>query len=120
MKARLPAPHPGTAVGQLRPAERQHEDPVGARPLEQVLDEVEQAGVGPLDVLKHHHDRLALAEPLEEEPPRAVHVLRLARLPFLEAEQVRQAWLDPAALVGVRHLLGHRGAQLGERSLGVV
>ena len=53
---RPPAPRPGPALGQLRPRQREHEQRVVSRPLEQVLDEVEQARVRPLQVLEDEHD----------------------------------------------------------------
>ena len=40
-----------------------------ARPLEQVIDEVQQPAVGPLKVLEHEHDGLGGGDPLEEQPP---------------------------------------------------
>ncbi len=43
VKLRWPAPQVGPPLGQLRPREREDEQRVVARPLEQVLDEVEQA-----------------------------------------------------------------------------
>ena len=53
---------PGTPrrppLRQLRPGERDDEDRLVARPLEQVLDEIEQARVRPLHVLEHEHDRV--------------------------------------------------------------
>ncbi len=58
MKLRCPRPRSGAAL-QLGPREREHEDRVAARPLEQVLDEVEQARVGPLHVLEDEHRRIA-------------------------------------------------------------
>ena len=66
------------ALGELGPREREHEERVRVRPLEQVLDEVEQRRVGPLQVLEHEHDRALLGEPLEEEPPGGEEVLPVA------------------------------------------
>ena len=43
------------ALGQLGPGEREDEQGVAARPVEQVLDEVEQRRVRPLHVLEHEH-----------------------------------------------------------------
>ena len=57
-------------VGDLRPGQRHDEDGEASRPVQQVLDEVEQRGVGPLEVLEDHHHRVALRDPLEEPPPR--------------------------------------------------
>ena len=63
------------ALEQLRPRERQHIDRVVARPLEKVLDEVEQTRIGPLHVLEGQEDRVGVGEALEEEPPCAEELL---------------------------------------------
>ena len=54
---------------ELGPGEAEHEDRVLVRPLEQVVDEIEQTVTGPLQVLEDHHHRLVLGEALEEHPP---------------------------------------------------
>ncbi len=99
-------------VRQIGAREREHENRVVARPLEQVLDELEQRRIRPLEVLEHEHDRPAVAYPLEEEPPRAEQLLLLARLPLLQPQQVREARLHPLALLGVRQKLGQGRLQL--------
>ena len=49
---------PGRAlVRELGPRQREHEERVAAGPVEQVLEEVEQAGVRPLHVLEDEHRR---------------------------------------------------------------
>ena len=48
---------PGAALEELGPRESQDEDRLRARPLDEVLDEVEEAGVGPLEVLEYEHRR---------------------------------------------------------------
>src|SRR6185295_17594496 len=67
------------ALEQLQPrrAENQHRDVT--HPVREVLDEVEQAVVGPLHVLKHEHERVLLRECLEEPPPRRERLLLRAR-----------------------------------------
>ena len=116
---RCEAPLPGApgrpALHQLRPCERDHEDRVAPRPVEQVLDEVEQARVGPLHVLEGEHRRIALREALEEEPPGGEEVLLVARLVLGQPEQVREARLEEAPLFGVEEVLLERGVQLGQR-----
>ena len=52
VKLRLPAPQSGPALEELRPGERDDEDRDAAAPLEQVVDEVERARVGPVEVLE--------------------------------------------------------------------
>ena len=66
------------------------------RPLEQVVDELEQRRVGPVRVLEHEDRRLVLGEALEVEPPGGEEILAVGRGPLLEAEQVREPRLDPA------------------------
>ena len=116
---RCEAPLPGApgrpALHQLWPCERDHEDRVAPRPVEQVLDEVEQARVGPLHVLEGEHRRIALREALEEEPPRGEEILLVARLVLRQPEQVREARLEEAPLFGVEEVLLERGVQLGQR-----
>jgi hypothetical protein len=89
-----------------------------ARPLEQVLDEVEEGRVGPLEVLEDEDDRASLGEPLEEEPPRGEEVLAVARRAS-RAEQCAQPRLEPGALVRVGTLLEHRAAASASASSGV-
>ena len=61
--------HESSALGPLRPGQHEEEDGVVARPLEQVVQEVDHAGVGPLQVLDDHDDGQVLGEALEEEAP---------------------------------------------------
>ena len=61
---------------QLRPRERDYVERIVARPLEQRLDEVEQARVRPLHVLEGEHGREDVGQPLEEEPPGGKEVRR--------------------------------------------
>ena len=85
---------------------REDQDGVGPRPLEDRLDEVDQAGVGPLQVLEDHDGRAMVGDAFEKGPPRRVQLLTLSRRGVGEAEQVGEAGLDPAALLGVGHELG--------------
>ena len=80
MKLRLPGAPGRAAVVELRAGEREDEDRVVPRPLEQVLDEVEQAGVGPLHVLEHHaRPGTRSARRSKKSAPRREHVLLVAR-----------------------------------------
>ena len=103
------------AVGELGPREPEDEDRLVPRPLEEVLDEVQQAGVRPLHVLEHHDDRVALREALEEDPPGREHVLLVAGDTVLEPQQMREPGLDPIALLRVGDELLDGRAQLLER-----
>ena len=64
------------------------------RPVDEVLDEVEQAVVRPLDVLEDEDERMLLGQRLEEAPPRGERLLlragrTVARLPD-QRTQMRQ------------------------------
>jgi hypothetical protein len=100
--------------GELRPREREHEERMGMRPLEQVLDEVEQGRVGPLQVLEDEHDRAPLGEALEEEPPGREEVLPVGRRVLREPEQMGEARLEPRALARVLDSLLEHRAELGD------
>ena len=103
-----------TALGQLGAGEREHEERAAARPFEQVLDEVQQARVGPLHVLEDEHGRVRLREPLEEQAPGREQVLLVACSLLGEAEELREARLDVVALAGVEQVLVERCTQLAE------
>ena len=112
---------PGRApLGQLRARERQDEDRVGARPVEQILDEVEQPVVGPLQVLEQEDDRLARRHPLEEDPPGGEEILFVRCAPLGDAEEMREAGLEEAPLLGVLNDADEGLAQPRARRLGVV
>ena len=90
-----------SAFEQLRAGEGDHEDRVAPAPVEEVLDEVEQAVVGPLEVLEDEGDRARRGDPLEERPPGREELLAAARRCVLDTEQGQQAGLDPAPFLGV-------------------
>src|SRR6266851_5676322 len=104
MSASAPASAASAALEQLRPRKGDHEDRRAPRPVEQVFDEVEQARVGPLHVLEREHRRIRLGEPLEEEPPGGEEILLVASLMLRKPEQLREARLEKAALLGVEDL----------------
>ena len=94
-------PELGVARLEVRAGEAEHEDRLLARPLEQVPDELDERGVGPLQVLEEERDRALLGDALEEEAPGAEELLLAPGRPLLEPEQVQQARLDEAALLVV-------------------
>ena len=72
-------------------------------------DELDERGVGPLQVLEEERDRPLLGHALEEETPGAEELLLAPRRPLLEPEQVQQSRLDePALLVVGQELLDGR------------
>ncbi len=98
-----------TPVHQLGAGQNEDEQGVTARPFEQVLEEVEQAGVRPLHVFENEDRRRSLCKPLEEDPPGREEILLIAGSALLEPEQVGETRLDPAPLLQVRDVqLDHR------------
>ena len=91
-------PEFGMAALQLRAGEAEHKDRPVARPLEQVSDELDQRGVGPLEILEEEGDGALLGHPLEEDAPSAEQLLLCPSRAFLEPEQVKDPRLDEATL----------------------
>ena len=77
-------------------------------PLEDVVDEVEQARVRPLEVLEEQNGHAAIGDPLEEGSPCREQLLALAGASLLHAEQLKQAGLDPAPLLRIGNILRDR------------
>ena len=102
-------------AGKLGPRQREDEDRMAARPVEQVVDEVDQAGLGPLEVLEDEHARAGVGEPFEEQAPGREELLPVGLDAVAQAEQVGEPRLEPRALVGVGDVGGQAGAQLEER-----
>ena len=98
----------GPTFEELRPGEGDDQDRGGPRPLEEVVDEVEQAGVGPLEVLEQEHGRAPLGDPLEEDPPGREQDVAAAGRRRLQPEQGQEGRLDPAPVVLVGNELGDR------------
>ena len=96
-KLRRPAPQSGRRSSRLRPGEGDDQDRDAATPLEQVVDEVEQARVGPLEVLEQEADRPGRGEPLEERPPCAEQLVTPAARCVADPEQGEQRRFDPAS-----------------------
>ena len=88
---------------------------MAARPFEQVLDEIEQARIGPLQVFEHEHDRRGVRQALEEEPPGREQLLPVGVLGLSGAEQLCERGLDEPALLLIQQLFAQRCAELLER-----
>ena len=102
---------------ELGPRQRDHEQRLVARPLEQVLDEVEQRGICPLHVLEGEDRRVRVGQTLEEQAPGCEKVLPLLRSAFAEREQLREPGLDEAPLLRIEQVLLERCLQLLQRHL---
>ena len=110
---------PGTPVApsveELGAGQRDDVDRPFARPVEDVVDEVEQSVVGPLEVLEDEHHDTQLGDPLEEDAPggeQRFAVGSFVGVARLQTEQLGQARLHPAAFGLVGDPLGERGGQL--------
>ena len=85
-----------------------------ARPVEQVLDEVEQPRIGPLQVLEEQYGRVLLRESLEEDPPRRKQVRSVRGFVVADPEGMREPRCEPRALFGIGHVLVDRLTELRE------
>jgi hypothetical protein len=89
-----------------------------ARPVREVLDERQQCGIGPMQVLDHDHERIGGRDSLEEAPPSRERLLALRRFRLLaEARERSQADSQPVAL---RLLLDHGRDRVHELGGGLV
>jgi hypothetical protein len=70
-----PAPTPRAGVAQLGAGEHQHVHRQVPHPVDQVVQEVQQAGVGVLRVLDQQDHRVLGRQPLEEQPPAGEQLL---------------------------------------------
>ncbi len=103
---------PGTPArsrcGQLGPGENEDVQGDVTRPVGQVVEEVQQAGVGVLRVFDEEDDRRADGEPLEEQPPAGEQFLavkdRFAWPGIGHAQQSGQPDFHVTALCGVREV----------------
>ena len=104
--------------GHLGTPQREHEDREVRRPLQEVVDEVQQARVGPLDVLEDQQHGIAVRHALEEQAPAREEVGAVGVGALLEAQQMRQARLHQPALALVGHESLDRRPQLLPRGAG--
>ncbi len=113
------APAPGgPPLEQLGPRRAEHEHRHRRRPLDEVLDEVEQAVVRPVHVLENEHERTLGGGGLDQAPPRRERVEPrfLAGPPVrADAHEPLDVRLDPAPLDGVGHQLVEESRQLPPR-----
>ena len=90
-----------------------------AGPLEQVVEEVDHAGVGPLQVLDDHDDGQELGEALEEEAPAGEELFSRQHLRGGQAEQLAEPGGDELPVGRIRDPALEPGAQpLGDDAPG--
>ena len=70
-----------------------------------MVDEVEEAAVGPLEVFEQEDRRSLLGDALEEDPPRGKENVASSGRRRLEAEECQQCWLDPPTIGGIGDVL---------------
>jgi hypothetical protein len=87
------------------------------RPLEEVLDEVEQSGVRPVEILEQKDHRSRARHQLEQASPRREQILLIGRSALGQSEKVAKTRLDPGSLlrVGDEPLDGTAQLRLGRR-----
>ncbi len=94
---RAAADQAGPLVHHLRSAETKEQDRGAGRPLRDVLDEVEERGLGPVDVLDHHNKWSLMRKRLEQLPRRPERLFVRARL-TVEANRAENALGDRIGL----------------------
>ena len=108
------AQHEAAPVGAVRPCEHEEEDGVIAGPLEEVVEEVDHAGVRPLQILHDHDDGQVLGEALEEEAPAGEELLAGEHLGRRQPEQLPDAGGDELTVGGI----GDPSLEPGAETLG--
>ncbi len=104
------------AIEELRTGQGQDVQRDRSAPLEQVIDEVERAGIRPVEILEDQDYRGGGGEALEKGSPGAEELLGTRAC--LDTEERQQRRLDPSALRLIRDVLGdHRGDLGSGRSL---
>ena len=88
---------------ELRTRDGDDQDRDATAPFDEVVDEVERAGIGPVEVLEHEHDRALGGDPLEERPPRREQLLARHLGRRVDTQQDEERGLDPAPLRFVRY-----------------
>ena len=101
----LPSTPSRPAFEELRPCRAHDEERHAVDPVDEPVDEVEQAVVRPVDVLEDEHRRTAESEHLEEPAPgceRLTTSIPGGRIVASEPDERPQVPLDPRALALVR------------------
>ena len=118
---RFPPPHAAAARRARVVAVHEEQERHLPTPVEEVLQEVEQGFVGPVQVLHDEDARPPRRHLLEEPPPRGERLLAARRDALaLRADEGREPGFQPCRLVHVRERLGHGPRELAACSGGVV
>ena len=102
-RVRLAAAPAGPPRQQLRPRGAEDEERDAARPVDEVVDEVEQRVVGPVQVLEDEDERALVGDRLEVAPPGGERLVAAVarRLVRLEPGERTQPPLDPRGSVAI-------------------
>ena len=119
-----PGAEPGPGLAQLGAGEHQHVDGQVPGPVDQMVQELQQPGVGVLGVLDQQHCRSLRSEALEEQPPPGEQLLPRQRPPVIlrrsDAEQPAQPRPDIGPLAGSGTYRSSPSAQLARGDVGRV
>jgi hypothetical protein len=98
---------------QLGSGGAEEHDGVADRPVREVVDEVEQAGIGPVQILEDEHERSGLGERLEQTTPRREGLLPAgASCRRLERQQRPDVSFQPSGVSPIGHEVGDRAGEL--------
>jgi hypothetical protein len=114
-RVRLSAAPAGSPSEELGAGGADDEDRHTGRPVDEVIDEVEESFVSPVEVLEDEYERSLLCERLHEAPPRGEALGARVRSPapaLAEAEERSQVVDDPSGLGRVLNRRRDSGAQL--------
>ena len=91
------------------------------RPLEHVVDEVQEPAFSPVQIFEDEDDRRVLGQAFEEQPPAGEQVGPISARALLEPQEMRESRLDhpPVAFIG-HELLDHGRQLLARRVRGVL
>ena len=112
-RVRLPSAPALPALEQFRPRSAENEDRRRPRPLDELVDEIEEPLVGPVEVLEDEHHRPLLRNRLEEAPPRGEALALDDRLVVRgEPDKAAQPRCHPFGFVLVGGHAPHRDGEL--------
>ena len=81
-------------------------------PLKQVVDELEQAGIGEVEVVEHERHGRLVAKALEEEAPAREEIRTFPTATPLEPEEGGESWSDDSSFLGIRNVTLERRGEL--------
>ena len=103
------------SLEELRPRGADDEQRQAAHPFDQVVDEVEQPVVGPVQILEHEHRGRLLGDPFHEPPPRGepLHLTRARTSLIGRADEHAKVPQHPFGVLSRGRLGGSTQLRLG-------